>query len=903
MQAKAKTNTSIDQQQKLEYIEKDLDLARDFFCIVKMVDILPQVKRHTDKQTRSLYQAISEGRDIQALENQLEAFFGKPQKPTGESLSGNLESHPAVNYLGSIQNEQALFLKNARTGAYYGVLEPDSASNHINIHLGFCHHQMSAEDQHKLEALIKTNMRLQALFDKLDARHKGEIQDIRFATFLQLAELLKLTCTLKVRTNKSTGYLSIYKGNVIAAEAGSLKNREAAYEIVSWKNTKLEIENASKQTENNIKQPLVDILKEGLKLSQRGVSENKEPQINTKKARPSAKKDPGIELREGKPSDQKEPGIEHRKSKHSAKKVSGIEGRKGKASAKKAPKLEHRKGKPSAKKEPPAESRPVAAPRQPPAERYAEQIKRSKKSKKRSVLPLAAIIGGVVIFLVVAGVTFYFLGSKSVKNEYQSLIVQLENQPDPEQQQLLLQKFINSHDQSEYTQDAAKRIEAISQRLEEQEYQQTIQKVEMLSLDENYQVQASALYSRFLEKYPSSPHADEIVEQLAEIPSRIDAADFEKLRSIEHLGGEQRIAAYAKYLADHPRGKYVGQVEQLISGMSEEYFTHLKQEMPVCEQQNNWDSCIRLSSQYLKYFENSSRSDEVIGLQKQFQDKKELTLLKARAEKEGDNFKAVKQIYLEYLGKNPDSSVRKKLENELATLEERLAAKQKWDAIAAYSQDEQIQISTRMYKLKRYIRKNSSGPYVEDAKLILGQLQSEIQARRQRQIELLEEQQQARLQQEKERKKREQERLQIERQRIQAEREKMIARLMPVNGRFIANGDGTVTDSKSGLMWTILDSYQELGNCVNYESALAYAENLETGGYQDWRLPIAGDLAGIYKKKPFSPDSVSAWYWTSKTAETGISNFAGFVTTKNENIFKRQYKKLDECGAVRAVRP
>ena len=208
-----------------------------------------------------------------------------------------------------------------------------------------------------------------------------------------------------------------------------------------------------------------------------------------------------------------------------------------------------------------------------------------------------------------------------------------------------------------------------------------------------------------------------------------------------------------------------------------------------------------------------------------------------------------------------------------------------------------------MYKLRRYIRNNSSGPYVKDAKMMLGQLQSEIQAKKKKHAQLQEKKQQAKLQQERDRKRKEQERLQRERNRILAEREEMRARLTPVASRFVANGNGTVTDSKSGLMWSILDSNQEIGNCLNYDSAVAYAENLETGGYQDWRLPSAGDLAGIYKKKPFFPNSGSAWYWTSETAVTGISNLGGFVTTKNENIFKRQYKKREECGAVRAVRP
>jgi hypothetical protein len=874
MQAKSKADMPDNQKQEIQSIKKDLDLARDFFCLVKMFDVLPEIKRHSDKQTRSLYQAVSEGRDIKALESQLEAFFGEPQKPAGKSISGKLGSHPAVKYLGSIRKEQALFIKKARTGVYYGVLEPDSGSFQITIHLGFCHHEMSTEDHRKLETLVKTNTRLQALFDKLDARHQGRIRDIQFATFLQLAELLKITCTLKVQTDELTGHLFIFRGDVIDAETGSLKNREAAYEIVSWKNTQLEIEKARGQTKNNIKQPVVDILKEGIKFRKEKISGEKEPRIETENDKPSGKKEPKIKVHKSKPPGKKESKIEDRKSK------------------------------PSGKKEPQAEAGPADSLSQSSSEQIAEQIKRPKKSKKRNVLPLAAIIiGGVLIFFVVAGVSWYFLTSKNVKDEYQSLLVKIESQKDLKQKQILFQNFINSHDQSEYTLDAEKRIAKISQRIEERDYNKTLQQVEMLSLDETYEAEASAIYSRFLEKYPDSPHADEVVEKIAEIPNRIDTVDFEKLKAVEQLGGDQRISAYTKYLADHPRGKYVDQVEQLISGMSEEYFTHLEKEIPACEQQNKWDNCIHLSSQYLKYFENSSRSDEVMKLRKQFQDKRDLVLLKANAENEGDNFEAAKQIYLKYLETNPDSTQRKNIESALVKLEEKLDAKRKWDAMAAYSRDNQIQISRRIYKLKRYIRNNSSGPYVENAEMILGQLQSEIQARRQHQIELQEKKQQARLQQEEERKKKEQERLQRERDRILAEREKMRARLMPVEGRFIANGDGTVTDSKSGLMWSILDSHQELGNCLNYNSAVAYAENLETGGYRDWRLPSAGDLAGIYKKQPFFPDSGSAWYWTSETAETGISNLGGFVTTKNENIFKRQYKKIEECGAVRAVRP
>ena len=58
---------------------------------------------------------------------------------------------------------------------------------------------------------------------------------------------------------------------------------------------------------------------------------------------------------------------------------------------------------------------------------------------------------------------------------------------------------------------------------------------------------------------------------------------------------------------------------------------------------------------------------------------------------------------------------------------------------------------------------------------------------------------------------------------------------------FIANGDGTVTDHSNGLMWTLADS----GRAMNWQEALAYAATLDTGGYDDWRLPNAKELPYI----------------------------------------------------------
>lgn len=58
---------------------------------------------------------------------------------------------------------------------------------------------------------------------------------------------------------------------------------------------------------------------------------------------------------------------------------------------------------------------------------------------------------------------------------------------------------------------------------------------------------------------------------------------------------------------------------------------------------------------------------------------------------------------------------------------------------------------------------------------------------------------------------------------------------------FVNNKDGTITDLATGLMWTQNDS----GYGMIWRNALAYAENLEYAGYDDWKLPTAKELQSI----------------------------------------------------------
>jgi hypothetical protein len=98
----------------------------------------------------------------------------------------------------------------------------------------------------------------------------------------------------------------------------------------------------------------------------------------------------------------------------------------------------------------------------------------------------------------------------------------------------------------------------------------------------------------------------------------------------------------------------------------------------------------------------------------------------------------------------------------------------------------------------------------------------------------------------------------------------------PSSYNIVDNGDGTVTDTVTGLIW----QQTTAPGTYTWEQALVYCENLTLGGKSDWRLPNRNELQSIvdYSKSdvagPF--EYVQSYHWTS-TADAGGSNFAWYV--------------------------
>jgi hypothetical protein len=112
---------------------------------------------------------------------------------------------------------------------------------------------------------------------------------------------------------------------------------------------------------------------------------------------------------------------------------------------------------------------------------------------------------------------------------------------------------------------------------------------------------------------------------------------------------------------------------------------------------------------------------------------------------------------------------------------------------------------------------------------------------------------------------------------------------------FVDSGNGTISDLATGLMWQTADD----GISRNWEEALVYAEALEVGGHDDWRLPNAKELQSIvdYTRSPQTTNSPAIdplfqtteisdpdgnpgqypFFWTGTTHLDGANPYSGAV--------------------------
>jgi hypothetical protein len=98
---------------------------------------------------------------------------------------------------------------------------------------------------------------------------------------------------------------------------------------------------------------------------------------------------------------------------------------------------------------------------------------------------------------------------------------------------------------------------------------------------------------------------------------------------------------------------------------------------------------------------------------------------------------------------------------------------------------------------------------------------------------------------------------------------------------FVANKDGTITDTRTGLVWTKETARDGAGyRLTTWEDALGYCEGLDLAGRSRWRLPTIDELESIIDLSVcvpavntlFFPDTRQGDYWTSTTYDGSRSS-------------------------------
>ena len=98
------------------------------------------------------------------------------------------------------------------------------------------------------------------------------------------------------------------------------------------------------------------------------------------------------------------------------------------------------------------------------------------------------------------------------------------------------------------------------------------------------------------------------------------------------------------------------------------------------------------------------------------------------------------------------------------------------------------------------------------------------------------------------------------------------------------NGDGTITDQVTGLVWT-----KDPGKKMTYRQAAANADKCRIGGYSDWRLPTIKELYSLIIFTGEDPDPMSQSTGTLEPFINKVFNFTYGNPAHGERIIDSQF--------------
>jgi len=453
----------------------------------------------------------------------------------------------------------------------------------------------------------------------VDAGVGGQLQGISLDSFLQMVQMEKTTCTLKVVSGKREGLLYILNGDLIAAETQDLQNMDAACAIISWDDTVIEIDNSCSKTENEINQPLMHVLMEGLKL--KGEKSDAEPDDGLERTVPS---DAPATAPEGDEA-QEEAEQEEDSAKPTGRDLS----------------------------------------------KESEEFELHVAPKKEGGLPKVPIILGIVI--IAAAAAYFFLsspGSQSPDQVYQDTMAQVDLTDDTDEQIRLLTEFLNTAgDENEWARAARIKITELKTMQANAAYLEVSSQAEALAETQEY-AQAAALYVKHLRSFPGGPNANEVKTSISKLSDLAEKTDYAAATAATASGSIKRIDAYRRYLKHHPEGQKIAEVKKLISAMEGEYFAYTEKQIAKAAMLEEWEKCTQQVEKYSAIYPDSPKTEKLEKFLPLFEKNRlefadyEKAVEKAQAA--GTDYARAHRILSDYLQSFPNTHMASKLENQIA---------------------------------------------------------------------------------------------------------------------------------------------------------------------------------------------------------------------------------------------
>jgi len=116
---------------------------------------------------------------------------------------------------------------------------------------------------------------------------------------------------------------------------------------------------------------------------------------------------------------------------------------------------------------------------------------------------------------------------------------------------------------------------------------------------------------------------------------------------------------------------------------------------------------------------------------------------------------------------------------------------------------------------------------------------------------------------------------------------------MTDNSRYIDNGNGTITDSTTHLMWKKTDSFQDTKKWKNWFTGHEYMQivNLERfGGFEDWRYPFDEEAYSLFDLEKTSQDKYGDDIYLDPIFEAGSAGVTWTEDTKDSSALIIQYE-------------